>query len=109
MKEIIFNKKDYKSYKDFYIDICKKMDAKNNLNCLHPIDLGFNGNILNEFLWDYSLDNIHYIFIGFDKNMILSEKNYDNYHYKIIFEIFEDFIKDYPNNSLEFREDENIN
>ena len=34
MREFIFNKKDYNTYKDFYIDIAKKLDAKNDLNCL---------------------------------------------------------------------------
>ena len=34
MKEFIFNKKEYNTYKDFYIDIAKKLDAENDLNCL---------------------------------------------------------------------------
>ncbi len=103
MKEIIFNRNEYKSYKDFYRDICKKMDAMNDLNCLHPEDLALNGNVLNEFLWDYSLDNIKYVFIGFDKENIKLEKSFDDYQYAIIFRIFERFVKEYPNNELEFR------
>ena len=106
MKEIIFDKKKYDNYKDFYKDICKKMDAKSDLNCLHPEDLAFNGNVLSEFIWDYSLDNIKYIFVNFDKEKIKLEKNFDDYQYAIIFRVFERFVKQYPNNTLEFKMDE---
>lgn len=103
-REIVFDRNNYKSYKDFYKDICKKMDAKNDLNCLYPEDLALNGNVLNEFLWDYSLDNIKFIFVGFDKEKIKLEKNFDDYQYAIILRTFERFVNKYPNNELEFKD-----
>lgn len=102
MKEFIFNKKDYNTYKDFYVDIAKKLDSKNDLNCLEPEDLGFNPNHLYEFLRDF-YDEMHkYIFIGFDLEKISKQKNIDNYEWSIIIKVFQDFVTKYPNNTIEF-------
>lgn len=104
--KIIINKKDYNTYKDFYIDIAKQLDAKNDLNCLEPDDLGYNPNYLREFLNDYN-DEIHkYIFKNFDLEKIKNYKNYDNYEWNIIIEVFEDFVQKHPNNKLEFINEE---
>ena len=51
--------------------------------------------------------NIHYIFKNFDLERINNYKNFENYQWNIIFEIIKDFVKDYPNNTLEFINDEN--
>ena len=106
MKTIIIKKKDYTSYKDFYKDIFIKLDGKNNIDFEDMEDLLYNANVLNEFLW-YSFDrNITYKFVGFNLEKIKNYKNYENYQWNIIIEVFEDFVKKYPNNTLEFINDE---
>ena len=108
MKTIIFNKNNYKSkgetYKDFYRDICIQLDARNNLNCLEPENLAFDADILNEFLWDYHMDGINFVFVGLDQHRIENNKTYDDYEWSLILEVFQDFVKEFPNNTLEFKD-----
>ena len=101
MKEFIFNKKDYKSYKEFYEDIALKMDAKNDLNCLEPENLAYNANHLFEFLNDFYAEKYKFVFKNFDLEKIKQTKNYEDYEWNIIFEVFKDFVEQYPNNILE--------
>lgn len=102
-KEIVFDRKKYQSFKDFYIQVYKDMDAKSNPDFEYYENLGYNGDLLAEFLWYCHNDNIRYIFVGFDKEQIALQKNFDDYKYNIVIKVFEDFVKDYPNNELEFR------
>ena len=102
-KEIIFDRKNYESYKDFYVQIYKDLDGKGIPDFEDYENLGYGGDILNEFLWYCHNDNIKYIFVGFDKEKIKLQNTFDDYHYQIILEVFEDFVKKYPNNELEFR------
>lgn len=102
-KEIIFDRKRYKSYKDFYTEIYKDMNAKSNPEFDRYDDFHYNADFLDEFLWGCQDDNIKYIFVGFDKEKIALEKNYDDYEFNIVIKIFERFVKEYPNNELEFR------
>lgn len=107
MKQIVLNKKTYESFKDFYTDIYNKLDGKNNHDfdfCKTP--LGYNADTLNEFLWYYHNDNINYIFLNFDKDRIALEKNYNDYEFNIVIKVFERFVKEYPNNKLEFKMEE---
>ena len=106
MKEIIFNRKNYNSYKDFYTQIYKDLDGKHMVDWEDHQDLNYNADFLDEFLWYCHNDNIKYIFLNFDKNKIKLQKNFNDYKYNIIFEVFERFIKEYPNNKLEFRMEE---
>ena len=102
MNTIIINKNYYKSYKEFYKDIFIKLDGKNNIDFENMEDLLYNPNILNEFLWYCYDDSNKYIFKNFDLDKIKNYKNYENYQWSIIIEVFEDFVKKYPNNKLEF-------
>lgn len=107
MKEIIFNRKAYKTYEDFYLDLYNKLNGKE----LHDFDglnnpLGCNADIMYEFLQYCSEDNIKYIFVNFDKEKIALPKNFSDYKFNIIFRVFEDFVKEYPNNALEFKMEE---
>ena len=68
-------------------------------------DLGYNADLLNEFLWYCSDDSNHYIFKNFDLEKIKIERSYDNYEYNLIIKVFQDFAKGYPNNTLEFIND----
>lgn len=108
MKEIIFNRKNYKSYKDFYADAYGKLDGKRFDDfdyCTVP--LGYSPDTLNEFLW-YAIyyENFKFIFLNFDKEEIAKQKNYDDYEYNLIVEVFEEFVKEYPNNVIEFSMEE---
>lgn len=106
-KTIIFNKKEYKDYRDMYADIYEKFDGKENYDfdfCKTP--LGYSADTLNEFLWYYHNDNLHIILLNFDRVELATPKTYDDYKYNLILEVFEDFVKEYPNNSLEYRNEE---
>ena len=105
MKEIIFNRKNYNSYKNFYTQIYDDLDGKNTIDWETCVDLHYFADHLNEFLWYKESENIKYIFLNFDKEKIKLQKNYDDYEYNIIIEVFEKFVKEYPNNKLEFRTD----
>ena len=107
MKKIILNKNDYKSYKDFYLDIYNKLEGKDNHDFDYcEVPLGYSADTLNEFLWYYHEDNISYVFINFNLPKIKLQKNFDDYKYNIIIEVFVDFVKQYPNNKLEFKMDD---
>ena len=101
MKEIVFNKKNYKSYKDFYTQIYKDLNGKSFLDWEDYDDLCYSADNLNEFLWYNHYKNIKCIFMGFDLDEIKQEKTLDDYKYKLIFEVFEYFVEQYPNNSME--------
>ena len=107
MKEIIFNMKDYQSYKDMYHDICIKLDKNRFIDWKDDYeDLSYNGNLLSEFLWYCHNDSIKYIFINFDKEKIKLQKTFDDYQYNIIIFYFEKLVAEFPNNKLEFRTEE---
>ena len=105
MQKYIFKQSEYKSYKDFYRDIAKKLDAKNDMNCLEPEDLGFSADILYEFLEDYYDENIKLILVGFDLEKIDQRKTHEDYKTSLIIEVMREFVEKYPNNTIEFREE----
>ncbi len=105
MKEIVFNKKKYDSYKDFYIQIYRDLEGKEIPDWEDYDALHYNADLLDEFLWYCHNDNIKYIFVNFDKEKIALQKNYDDYQFQIIIEIFEDFVEKFPNNKLEYKMD----
>ncbi len=103
MKEIIFNKKKYKSYKDFYSQIYRELNGKSTVDWEDYNDLYYSADNLDEFLWYKADENIRYVFFNFDKEKVSLQKNFNDYQYNLIFEVFEDFVKKHPNNKLEFR------
>ena len=102
MKTIIFDKNDYKSYKDFYEDIFIKLDGKNNIDFEDYPDLNCSADMLYEFLWYNYKKSINYVLKNFDREAIRTEKPFENYKLNLIISDFEDFVKEYPNNKLEF-------
>ena len=106
MKEIVFNKYNYECYKDFYTQIYSDLNGKGFLDWEDYENLNYSADMLNEFLWYNQNKNIKYIFIGFDLEKIKQEKTFDDYKYKLIFEVFEYFITKYPNNSMEIIKEE---
>ena len=110
MKEFIFNKKDYKSYKDIYEDLSIKLGRKEGLEDYYDIsNYDYDPHCLYEDLkygFDRTAEN-KFVFLNFDRDKIALQKNYDDYEYNMVFRIFEAFSTEYPNNQLEFRmEDE---
>ena len=101
--KIVFDKNDYKSFKDMYHDISVKLDKDRFIDWRDGhVDLGLSADSLIEFLWYCHRDSTHYVFKNFDLEKIKTEKLYDNYEYNLIIEVFQDFVKEYPNNTLEF-------
>jgi len=105
-KTIIFNKKVYKDFRDMYADIYKKLDGQHTIDFENLENLKYSRDILNEFLWNKSDENLHYQFLNFDRDRIASPKIYDDYEYNFILKLFENFVIKYPNNSLEYRNEE---
>ena len=109
MKKFIYDRNEIKDYKEFYERIYNDMDGKNMIDWENFANLNYNADNLNEFLWYCHQDNFHIIFKNFDLNKIEkaeTEKNYENYKWKLIFEVFQEITKDYPNNKVEFINDE---
>lgn len=99
---MVIDKKVYLTYKGFYTYIYKELDGKNIPDWEDYDDLEYDANMLNEFLWYCHNDNIHFIFKNFNLEKIRNYKNYENYQWNLIFEVIADFVKKYPNNTLEF-------
>ncbi|MBR4801042.1 MAG: hypothetical protein IK048_05185 [Clostridia bacterium] len=102
MKEVIFDRNNYTSYKDFYAQIYKDLDGKHTIDWEQYDNLCYSADGLNEFLWYKAEENIHYIFKNFDKERIAKQSAYDDYEYNLIVEVFEYFAKQFPNNKVEF-------
>ena len=107
MKEVIFNISDYKTpyetYKDFYKDIFIKLDGEHNIDFENMPDLHFHADILNEFMWYNSDNDLKLVFVGLDLDKIQAQKTYDDYEWGLIVKIMKRFVERYPNNTLEFR------
>ncbi len=108
MKEVIFNISDYKTpyetYKDFYKDIFIKLDGEHNIDFAEMPDLHFRADILNEFMWYNSDNDLKLVFVGLDLDKIQARKTYDDYEWGLIVKIMKRFVERYPNNTLEFRD-----
>ena len=102
MKKIIYNRQTIKDYKEFYESIVMELDANRFIDWEGEKNLDYNGNNLNEFLWYCHNDNIHFIFENFDLEKIENYKNYENYQWNIIFTVIKRLVQQYPNNKLEF-------
>ena len=107
MKEVIFNVADYKTpyetYKDFYEDVFIKLDGKGIIDFENMPDLHFHADILNEFMWYNHNENLKLVFVGLDLDKIKKRQTYDDIIWERIISVMEDFVKEFPNNTLEFR------
>ena len=101
MKEIIFNKDNYETFKDFYVQIYKDLDGKSFGDWQAYENLNYNADMLDEFLWYNEDKNVKFVFINFDLDKIKQEKSFDDYKWRIIFDVIQDFVKAYPNNTME--------
>ena len=46
--------------------------------------------------------------MNFDKGRIKLQKNYDDYEYNLVIEVFEEFVEQYPNNAVEFKMEDKV-
>ena len=76
MNEVIFDRKEYKTYKDFYVQVYKDLDGKSIPDWEEYENLNYKADFLNEFLWYCHSDNTKYIFVNFDKIKIRKKKTY---------------------------------
>ena len=102
MREIIFNKNNYNTYKDFYEDIFKELDGDKFVDFDELKNCNYNADILNEFMWYNSRKNIKYIFKNFNIEEINQQQTIDDYEYSMIIGIFKDFANEYSNNEVVF-------
>lgn len=102
MKKLVYDRKQLNSYKNFYEKLYEDMDGKNMIDWEDYDDLKYDANMLNEFLWYCHNDNIHFVFKNFDLEKIKNYKNYENFQWKLIIEVIEDFVKKYSYNTLDF-------
>lgn len=110
MKEFIFNKEEYNGYEDFYKDIAIKMGAIKINDYYDSSTFEYNANILWEFLcceFGYLKKDVKIILKNFNVDKMKSDEKYDDYCVNIVIELFQKFIKEFPNNKLEFINDEN--
>lgn len=109
MKTFTFNRKDYNSYKDMYKDLAIKLDRIKGLEDYYDIsNYDFNSHCLEEDLmygFEDGSENT-FIFLNFDRENIKKIKNVEDYEYDLIFQVFERYIKENPNNKLEFKMEE---
>lgn len=106
MKTLIYDRRTLNNYREFYKKIYEDLDGKNMIDWGKFEYLGYDGNKLNEFLWYCHKDGNKYIFKNFDLLQIEDCKTHEDYQWKIIFYYFKKLIKEYPNNKLEFINDE---
>lgn len=106
MKKIIYDRNEMKSYKDFYTCIYKELSGKNIPDWEDYVDLEYSASMLDEFLWYCHNNNIHFIFKNFNLEKIENYKNYENYEWSLIFKVIKRFVTNYPNNKLEFINEE---
>lgn len=102
MKKVIYDRKQLNSYKEFYEKLYQDMDGKNMIDWEHCPTLNYSADDLSEFLWYCHNDNIYFIFKNFDLDKINNYKNHENYKWFLIFKVIKRFVEKYPNNKLEF-------
>ncbi len=68
-------------------------------------NLHYNADFINEFLWYVSVENFRLVFVGLDIEKIKKQKTVDDYEWYLILDIARDFVREYPSNALEFRDE----
>lgn len=102
MKKLIYDRNELKTYKEFYEKLYEDLKGTEIPDWNKFEYLGYNADKLEEFLWYCHGDGNKYIFKNFDLEKIKNSKNYEDYEWRLIFEIFNDFVNKYTNNKLEF-------
>jgi len=103
MKELVFEKDKCQSYKHFYEKICVDLDKESFIDWAGDYDnLLYRADLLDEFLWYNSQENILFKFVGYDREKIRNGKTYEDCQWQLIFKVIERFVGKFPNNKLEY-------
>lgn len=100
--ELVYRYRELKDYKKFYEQFCIDTNYKRNLDMCDYENLCYSADFLNEYMFSCQDMNIHFKFIGFDLEKINEAKTLNDMKWKSIFNVLGYFIKDYPNNTIEF-------
>lgn len=106
MKQIIFDRKNYNTYKDFYDDMYKKFEGHDFIDFKEIKSFNYHADILDEFMWYCNEDNLDIIIKNFDKDKISKQSNVDDYEINIVLKIIDRFAQNYPNNKVTYIKDE---
>ena len=101
MQKVIIDKNKCESYKTFYEIIYTELEGKLIPDWEEYDNLHYNADLLDEFLW-YAYDDIgfEFVMINFDSDRLTNLKTYDDYEWKLIFEVLRSFTEKYPKNKL---------
>ena len=100
--DLVYNFSEMQDYKQFYERLCVDLDSKSIPDWEDYENLLYNADFLVEYLFGCREMDIHLKFVGFDRKNMKPDKNYNDYEWSLIFEILEDFVRDFPNNTIEF-------
>lgn len=100
--KFVFKRSECKSYKDFYERLCSVLGMEHLDDLKEFENLNYSADLLNEYLWYHHRDGLHFVFIGFDLEKIKTRRPYENYMWELIFEVVNDWVKEYPNNTVEY-------
>ena len=106
MKEIVFDRNDYESYKDFYVQLYKELNGKSFGDWQAYENLNYDASMLDEFLWYNNDKKVKFVFQNFDLEKIKEEKIYDDYEYGIIFKVFDRVVSEYETFTMEIIKEE---
>ena len=106
MKKLIYDRNEIKDYKEFYEKIYIDFEGSTIPDWEKFEYLGYDVDNLNEFLWYCHQDNFHIVFKNFDLEKVTNFKNYEDYQWNLIFEVCCEKVKEFPNNKVEFVNDE---
>ena len=105
MRELVYDKNELKSFKNFYEKIYSEFDVVNRSDMEDYPNLGYNADLLNEFLWGFQDDNLLFVMKNFDLDKIKEQKSYEDYEWGLIFQVLNRFVTNYPNNKMIFIND----
>ena len=54
-------------------------------------------------MWYNHNKDLEIIMLNFDSKKIKEQKTYEDYEWNLILEVLQDFVTNYPNNTLKFR------
>ena len=100
--ELVYRYSEMKDFKKFYERFCVDTRLEEDMDLCDYENLHYNADLLNEYMFSCKDMDIHFKFIGFDLEKINEPRTVSTWEWKLIFEVLDDFVKKYPNNTIEF-------
>ena len=100
--DLVYNFSEMQDFKQFYERFCKDTKIEEDMDMCQYENLNYSADMLVEYLFGCREMDIHLKFVGFDRKNMKPDKNYNDYKWTLIFEVLEDFVRDFPNNTIEF-------